>query len=160
MSFDQEALAELRKDTGSAQGRYQTRTGQRRRRWVVAVAVLVAAAIGWMLLGRSGPLEVRTTVAAPPPAPGSTAVLSASGYIVARRLATVSAKVTGRIVSVEFEEGSTAESGQVLARLERPGRSRCASATPRARSCARWRSGSARRCVSAIASGHCRPRIW
>jgi len=118
MSFDQEALAELRKDTGSAQGRYQTRTGQRRRRWVVAVAVLVAAAIGWMLLGRSGPLEVRTTVAAPPPAPGSTAVLSASGYIVARRLATVSAKVTGRIVSVEFEEGSTAESGQVLARLD------------------------------------------
>lgn len=118
MSFDQEALAELRKDTGSAQGRYQTRTGQRRRRWALAVAVLAAVAIGWMLLGRSGPLEVRTTVAAPPPAPGSTAVLSASGYIVARRLATVSAKVTGRIASVEFEEGSAAEAGQVLARLD------------------------------------------
>jgi len=118
MSLDQDALAELRKDAGAAPNRYQTRTGQRRRRWWMAAAVLVAAVAGWLLLGRSGPLEVRTVVVAPPPTPGSTAVLSASGYIVARRLATVSAKVTGRVASLEFEEGARAEAGQVLARLD------------------------------------------
>ena len=118
MSLDQDALAELRKDAGSGPSRYQTRSGQRRRRWVWAAGVLLAAVLAWWFLGRSGPLEVRTAVAAPPPAPGSTAVLSASGYIVARRLATVSAKVTGRIASVDFEEGSAAEAGQVLARLD------------------------------------------
>ena len=118
MSLDQDALAELRKDTGSGPARYQTRSGQRRRRWWWAAGVRLAAVLAWWFLGRSGPLEVRTAVAAPPPAPGSTAVLSASGYIVARRLATVSAKVTGRITSVEFEEGGDAEAGQVLARLD------------------------------------------
>jgi RND family efflux transporter MFP subunit len=118
MSLDQDALAELRKDAGAAPNRYQTRTGQRRRRWWIAAAVLAAAVAAWLLLGRSGPLEVRTAVVAPPPTPGSTAVLSASGYIVARRLATVSAKVTGRVASLEFEEGGRAEAGQVLARLD------------------------------------------
>lgn len=118
MSFDQEALAELRKDAGNTPARYQTRSGQRRRRWWFAAAGLLAVVLVWLFLGRSGPLEVRTAVVAPPPAPGSTAVLSASGYIVARRLATVSAKVTGRIAIVDFEEGSGVEAGQVLARLD------------------------------------------
>jgi RND family efflux transporter MFP subunit len=118
MSLDQGALAELRKDSGSEPARYRTRTGQRRRRWWFAAFAVVALVLAWLFLGRAGPLEVRTTVAAPPPAPGSTAVLSASGYIVARRLATVSAKVTGRIASVEFEEGSGVDAGQVLARLD------------------------------------------
>jgi RND family efflux transporter MFP subunit len=118
MSLDQGALAELRKDSGSEPARYQTRTGQRRRRWWFAALAVVALVLAWLLLGRSGPLEVRTAVGGPPPPPGSTAVLSASGYIVARRLATVSAKVTGRIASVEFEEGSGVEAGQVLARLD------------------------------------------
>lgn len=118
MSLDQDALAELRKDAGGASTRYQTRSGQRRRRWWLLGGVLAAAVAAWFLLGRTGPVEVRTAVAAPPPAPGSTAVLSASGYIVARRLATVSAKVTGRITSLEFEEGSSVEAGHVLARLD------------------------------------------
>jgi RND family efflux transporter MFP subunit len=118
MSLDKDALAELRKDSGDAPARYQTRTGQRRRRWFIVAGVLAAAVAAWLLLGRSGPVEVRTAVAAVPPAPGATAVLSASGYIVARRLATVSAKVTGRVASLEFEEGGRAEAGQVLARLD------------------------------------------
>jgi RND family efflux transporter MFP subunit len=46
------------------------------------------------------------------------AVLNASGYVVARRLATVSSKVTGRITEVLFEEGAAVQEGQVLARLD------------------------------------------
>jgi multidrug efflux pump subunit AcrA (membrane-fusion protein) len=45
-------------------------------------------------------------------------VLNASGYVVARRLATVSSKVTGRVSEVLFEEGAEVEAGQVLARLD------------------------------------------
>jgi RND family efflux transporter MFP subunit len=49
---------------------------------------------------------------------GSGGVLSASGYVTARRLATVSAEITGRMSEVLIEEGMTVEAGQVLARLD------------------------------------------
>jgi RND family efflux transporter MFP subunit len=52
----------------------------------------------------------------PPPAPGG--ILSASGYVTARRLATVSAEITGRVAEVLVEEGMTVQAGQVLARLD------------------------------------------
>jgi RND family efflux transporter MFP subunit len=45
-------------------------------------------------------------------------VLDASGYVVARRMATVSAKVTGRVREVLIEEGQKVKAGQVLARLD------------------------------------------
>ena len=46
------------------------------------------------------------------------AVLNASGYVTARRRATVSAKITGKVVEVNVEEGMTVREGQVLARLD------------------------------------------
>ena len=52
------------------------------------------------------------------PTIGSGGVLSASGYVTARRLATVSAEITGRISEVLIEEGMTVEADQVLARLD------------------------------------------
>ncbi|WP_105102614.1 efflux RND transporter periplasmic adaptor subunit [Microbulbifer pacificus] len=56
----------------------------------------------------------------PPPAkiPHSDAILNASGYITARRMATVSAEVMGLITSVDVEEGMRVEQGQVLATLD------------------------------------------
>ncbi|MDF1524632.1 MAG: biotin/lipoyl-binding protein, partial [Trueperaceae bacterium] len=48
---------------------------------------------------------------------GST-VLNASGYVTARRRATVSSKVTGKVVEVNVEEGMRVRKGQVLARLD------------------------------------------
>ncbi|MFM9864417.1 MAG: biotin/lipoyl-binding protein, partial [Micropepsaceae bacterium] len=57
------------------------------------------------------------TPAATPPI-GSGGVLSASGYVTARRLATVSAEITGRMSEVLIEEGMKVEAGQVLARLD------------------------------------------
>lgn len=46
------------------------------------------------------------------------AVLNASGYVVARRQATVSSKVTGKIREVLVEEGMQVEEGQVIATLD------------------------------------------
>ena len=45
------------------------------------------------------------------------AVLNASGYVTARRRATVSSKVTGKVLEVFVEEGKAVR-GQVLARLD------------------------------------------
>lgn len=45
-------------------------------------------------------------------------VLNASGYVTARREATVSSKVTGKVVEVLVEEGLKVHAGQVLARLD------------------------------------------
>lgn len=61
-----------------------------------------------------------TTAPAPAAAPVSQdeRILNASGYITARRIATVSAEITGRIVEVNVEEGMEVAEGQVLARLD------------------------------------------
>jgi len=117
MSLDKEALSVLARD-GAERGRnYETRGSERRRHWVLAAAVIVVALIAWLVLGRAGPVQVGMATVEPPSADGSAAVLSASGYVVARRMATVSAKVTGQVTEVAFEEGSAVEAGQVLARL-------------------------------------------
>ncbi len=87
----------------------------------VVVVVVLAVLVAWLVgKGEEAP-EVRTApVAAISPAAGgaSASVLDASGYVVARRMATVSAKVTGRVQEVLIEEGMRVEEGQVLARLE------------------------------------------
>ena len=46
------------------------------------------------------------------------AVLNATGYVTARRRATVSSKITGKVVQVNIEEGMAVREGQVLARLD------------------------------------------
>lgn len=47
-----------------------------------------------------------------------TSVLDASGYVVARRQATVSAKITGKVTEVLIEEGQRVEAGEIMAVLE------------------------------------------
>jgi HlyD family secretion protein len=47
-----------------------------------------------------------------------TPILTASGYVVARRKAVVSAKIQGRLSDLRVEEGSVVRQGEVLARLE------------------------------------------
>lgn len=59
-------------------------------------------------------VAVRQTSAAD----GQPTVLNASGYVTARRQATVSSKVTGKVIEVLVEEGMAVEEGQVLARLD------------------------------------------
>jgi RND family efflux transporter MFP subunit len=90
-----------------------------RRGWWIAGAVLaLAAAAGWMLLGGRAP-EVRVAPAIESSGSAAAgAVLNASGYVTARRQATVSAKTTGKVVEVLVEEGMKVEEGQILARLD------------------------------------------
>jgi HlyD family secretion protein len=88
--------------------------------WAGIAAVLVlAAALAWWLT-RPKPLEVRTAAARELTAGsgGARTVLNASGYVTARREATVSSKVTGKVVEVLVEEGVRVTAGQILARLD------------------------------------------
>lgn len=62
-------------------------------------------------------VQGQSAAAAPRPAVRATGLV-ASGYVVARRQATVSAEITGRISEVLIEEGAVVEAGQVLARLD------------------------------------------
>lgn len=89
----------------------------------VAVAVVLLLAVGgWWLFGRPDPVAVRTaTVEAMASGSGSVqaaSVLDATGYVVARRMATVSAKITGKVREVLIEEGQHVEAGEVLATLD------------------------------------------
>ena len=53
------------------------------------------------------------------PATGAaTSVLDATGYVTARRQATVSAKITGKVRDVRIEEGQRVEAGDILATLD------------------------------------------
>jgi RND family efflux transporter MFP subunit len=91
--------------------------------WATGIAVAIIAASGiWYLMRPTGVI-VTTAVAQPATAGGSAAgagasLLDASGYIVARRRATVSSKVTGKVVKVMLEEGQRVEAGDVIARLD------------------------------------------
>ena len=49
---------------------------------------------------------------------GRRILLNGSGYVTARRAATVSSKVTGKVLEVLIEEGKSVEAGQILARLD------------------------------------------
>jgi RND family efflux transporter MFP subunit len=93
-----------------------------RGRWIAIVAVavvLLLAVAAWLFFGRDKGVEVRTApVVAIAGGGASASVLDATGYVVARRIATVSAKITGKVREVLIEEGQRVEAGQVLATLD------------------------------------------
>jgi RND family efflux transporter MFP subunit len=84
-----------------------------------AAVLLVVAGVAWAALARRQPPTVRTAVArVAAVAAGAGSVLDASGYVTARRQATVSAKITGKVTEVLIEEGMRVQEGAVLARLD------------------------------------------
>ncbi|HYV85669.1 MAG TPA: efflux RND transporter periplasmic adaptor subunit [Patescibacteria group bacterium] len=92
--------------------------------WPIAVVLLGAAAIAAWLVVRPRlfpAVEVETVrpsvQSASSTGPGL-AVLTASGYVVPRRKAVVSAKIQGRLSELRVEEGTRVKEGDVLARLE------------------------------------------
>src|SRR4051812_24816560 len=92
----------------------------RSRIWRVVLlflGLIVASAV--LFFTRPKTLEVRTVLAREAGGPEvQHTVLNASGYVTARRAATVSSKVTGKVIEVLFEEGLKVKEGQVLARLD------------------------------------------
>ena len=108
-------------------------TGNRSRRLLPAIAgaVVVAAMVAAFFVvpelraPRSAEPDVAKSppAAAPQPPQQATAkkdagALAASGYVVARRKATVAAEITGKVLEVLIEEGMTVTEGQVVARLD------------------------------------------
>ena len=86
----------------------------------VLLVVLLAGAAWWFLGAR--PIAVQTAAATAPGAAGAAgAILQATGYVTARRLATVSTQITGTLTHVLIEEGDRVQKGQVIARLEDSG---------------------------------------
>ena len=107
-------LASLRIDK-SARG------GGGRGALIVIVILLLAIIAGVIYWTRREPVvEIRTAEASvrSGAAGAPNAVLNASGYVTARRRATVSSKVTGKVMEIFVEEGKAVRQGQVLARLD------------------------------------------
>lgn len=115
MPLDQDALNSLRLDRDTPAPKPPRRLSPI---GLAVVAVLVLVLIGLWFFGRNRGLEVETTTVAATRSGGSTAVLDASGYVVARRQATVSAKVTGKVAEIFIEEGDAVKENQLLARLD------------------------------------------
>jgi RND family efflux transporter MFP subunit len=95
------------------------------RRWWIAIAVALIGSAGWLVASRSVavPIPVRVSVAKVSAsdvgaAGNGMSILDASGYVVARRQATVSAKVTGKLAQLFIEEGQHVKAGDVLAKLD------------------------------------------
>jgi RND family efflux transporter MFP subunit len=89
--------------------------------WVLSGAlVLLVGVLVWVFFGTPRGVLVRAVVAQQS-ADGSAAsasLLDASGYVVARREATVSSKITGKVLEVLIEEGQRVAANEVLARLD------------------------------------------
>lgn len=94
------------------------------RRWLLPVLATMVVGGGvaawWVFAGPGGSaVLVETDVARKPPSvAAASSVLDATGYVVARRQATVSSKVTGKVSEIFIEEGMRVEEGQVVATLD------------------------------------------
>jgi RND family efflux transporter MFP subunit len=112
-------LGQLRIDRGDEA---QLRAPFRRRPWIIGGAVVLVALLGagaWLALSARGGLPVHTATAqALAGGAGGASVLDATGYVTARREATVSAQMTGTVTQVLFDEGDHVTAGQVIARLD------------------------------------------
>ena len=88
--------------------------------WVLAALLVAAGGVGFWWYARASAVEVRTARVEETAdrVRAAEAVLDASGYVTARRRATVSSKVAGKIVEVRVEEGMEIAEGQLLARLD------------------------------------------
>ena len=117
-------LATLKDDLASLKIDSDSRAGGRRGGvWLIVGLVLLAVigGLGWFWTQTLQATAVKTAaVTARATGPGAAAgsVLNASGYVTARRRATVSSKVTGKVLEVFVEEGKAIRKGQVLARLD------------------------------------------
>jgi RND family efflux transporter MFP subunit len=114
-------LPNLKDDLASLRIDQDARAGTSRRGlWVGLLLLAILVAAGWAWSTRATPIPVKAASVVAQTGAGAApgAVLNASGYVVARRRATVSSKVTGKVLEVFVEEGKAVRKGQVLAQLD------------------------------------------
>ncbi len=115
-------MSNLKDDLASLRIDQSARAGSGRRgTWItLLIVVLVLGAAGWFWTTRveAVPVKAATVVAQTGAGAAPGAVLNASGYVTARRRATVSSKVTGKVIEVFVEEGNSVRKGQILAKLD------------------------------------------
>ena len=115
-------MSELKDDLAALRIPREREPVRRGRRWLGwFVLVLVVGAVGFAGLRwatRERPIDVEVSTVAVRDAGRQATVLNASGYVTARRRATVSSKITGTVVEVNVEEGMAVRAGQTLARLD------------------------------------------
>jgi len=88
-------------------------------KWVVLLVLVGGASVAaYGYFTRERPVEVEVVTVTQRAAGRAAQVANANGYVVARRRATVSSKVTGKVVEVNVEEGMAVKEGQILARLD------------------------------------------
>jgi HlyD family secretion protein len=88
--------------------------------WIALLLLAIVIAAGWAWSTRVAAVPVKAAAVTAQTGGGAApgAVLNASGYVTARRRATVSSKVTGKVLEVFVEEGKSVRKGQVLAKLD------------------------------------------
>ena len=110
-------LNQLRIDRGSV-----PESSGRGKIWLGAgAAIAVAAALAAWWWTRPGAVPVHVAAAAAIAGDGASAagsILDASGYVVARRQATVASKITAKMVELDIEEGDRVKAGQIIAKLD------------------------------------------
>ena len=113
LTKDLAALRIPQEERGSGRGRWAAIIGT-----LVVIAALGAGAWYWATAMQAASVRVASATVKTGAGSAPGAVLNASGYIVARRRATVSSKVTGKVIDVLIEEGHPVRAGQILAHLD------------------------------------------
>ena len=127
-------------------------------RWIVWTGLLILLAAigfaGWRWFTRERPVEVQVATVTERAAGTQAAVLNASGYVTARRRATVSSKITGKVVEVNVEEGHGGQGGPGAGAARRFAAPRRRSRSPRRRP--KRRAATSRENEVRLARGHAR----
>ena len=89
--------------------------------WLTAAFVVLAAAgiaVWWTMRPNGVPVKIVTARAIAGEGAAAGSILDASGYVVARRQATVASKITAKMVELDIEEGDHVKAGQIIAKLD------------------------------------------
>src|SRR5436190_5648021 len=117
-------MSDLSKDLAALRIPQEDRGGGRGKPLLVALVVLLVLGAGgfgawyWATVLQAASVKVAEAAAKGGGANAPSAILNASGYVVARRRATVSSKMTGKVIDVLIEEGHPVKAGQIVAHLD------------------------------------------
>jgi RND family efflux transporter MFP subunit len=116
-------MTDISRDLAALRIPHEERGGRRLPAAAIAAVIIVIALVGaggwyWSTQMQAAPVTVAPVAAKAGGPSAAGAVLNASGYVVARRRATVSSKVTGKVLDILIEEGHPVKEGQILAHLD------------------------------------------